>query len=262
MGKKIRVTESQLKSVVAQRMLIEYGQKGRWKEEWDKEDQILAMFNATFGIEHLGMSKQQLANNIIGTSLASLNQQSSNFDYLRTGEGLDRPHPLQSAVYEEYKKVTLYDFIKIVRGIVEKRLENPPEAVTKKQIGGEIGSKRDEIEKERMDALRKKGIDDPSRFKLISSVPADPVPDEIPSVTKVTSKEEVKDFLTDLIDRITNAESNEDIQKLAHDVEFIKDYIDSEWMDGETENMVAEAQNLYYKKTIPEITRIKQVMGL
>jgi len=271
MKKRILLRESQLKPLIRLR-LIEYGQKGRWKPEWDKGDQILAMYNSLYGIEEFGMSKKDVAEKIIGTSLASFNQQTSNFDFQHTGEGLDRPHDLQSEVYQEFKDVPKEKFKEICKQIIDRRLETPPEAVTKKEIGGEIGNKRDEIEKERMDALRKKGITDPSRFKLISSVPADPVPDEIPSVMKVTSKEEVKDFLSNLINRITNAESKEDIQKLAHDVEFIKDYIDSEWMDAESENMVAEARNLYNKKTIPlrliriesvlEITRIKQVMGL
>jgi hypothetical protein len=33
-------------------------------------------------------------------------------------------------------------------------------------------------------------------------------------------------------------------------------------MDEESEKMVAEARRLYFKKTIPEITRIQGVMGL
>ena len=54
----------------------------------------------------------------------------------------------------------------------------------------------------------------------------------------------------------------EEVQKLVGDIEFIKDYIDSEWMDPEVDQMVTEIKNIFYKKTIPEITRIKQVMGL
>ena len=269
MKRRILLRESQLKPLIRLR-LIEYGQKGKWKPEWDKEDQILAMYNSLYGIEEFGMSKKEVAEKIIGTSLASFNQQTSNFDFQRTGQGLDRPHDLQSEVYEEFKDVPKEKFKEICRQIIDHRLENPPEAATKKQMGSEIGNKRDEIEKERIAGLRKKGITDPSRFKLISSIPADPVPDEdeipdeneTPSGNNPTSKEEVKKFLTDLINRLTNAQSRDEIQKLSQDIEFIRDYIDSEWMDAEVHSMVAEARNLYYKKTIPEITRIKQVMGI
>lgn len=256
MGKKIRVTESQLRQVVKSRMLQEYGRKGAWKPEWNKNDQILAMFNSMYGLETLGMSKKDVAENIIGTSLASLNQQTSNFDYLRTGVGLDRPHELQTEVYEEYKDLNINDFKKIAMEIVKERVENPEEAVVGRKKGLEIQRKEDDTKKGREDALRKLGKD-PSKMKLISSKPKEfESPEYRPS-----SKNDVKDFLTSLLNQIKSAKTPEDLQKLADDVIFIRDYIDDEWIEAEDEKMIAEVKKLYFKNTIPEITRIQEVMG-
>lgn len=266
MGKKIRLTESQMKSVVTQRMLNEYGRKGAWKPEWNEQDQILAMFNSMYGLETLGMSKQDVAEQIIGTSLASLNQQTSNFDYLRTGAGLDRPNEMQTKVFEQYKDLKVNEFKKLAMDIVKDRVENPEEAAVNKQLGKEIGDKRDETERGREEALRKLGKD-PSKMKLISSKPAD-VPNDTEgdsdpsSVLRPSAKEDVKDFLTSLVNRLKDPQSSEDLAKLADDVMFIKDYINDEWVDGDDEQMIAEAKSLYFKKTIPEIGRIKDVMGL
>jgi len=265
MGKKIRLSGKQLRSVVTSRMLLEYGRKGQWKPEWTKEDQILAMFNDMYGLETLGMTKQDVAENIIGSSLDALNQQTANFKFLRTGEGLNRPHPLQTKVYEEYKDLGVNEFKKIALGIVQEKTENPDKAVVNKQLGKEIGDKRDATEKGREEALRKIGKD-PSKMKLISSKPAD-IPDEggndsEPSMETPTAKEDVKDFLTSLINRLQTAQTPEEIEKLTDDVVFIRDYINDEWTDGEDERMIAEAKTLYFKKTIPEISRIRNVMGI
>jgi len=262
MKSKIRLRESQLKSVIRLRLTELGGQRGRWKPEWDKEDQMLAMYNALYGIEEFGMSKNDVAEKIIGTSLDSFVQQTSNFDFQHTGQGLDRPHDLQSEVYKEFKDVPKEKFKEICQQIIDNRLENPPEAATKKQVGGEIGDKRDQIDLERMDALRKKGITDPSRFKLISSVPSEiPNPEEdYSSDTSVpTSKEEVKVFLDNLLNHLKNAQSKEDIRNLAGDIEFITDYIDSEWVDVEDEKIVAEAKSIYYKKSFSDLNRILQL---
>jgi len=256
MKKKILLKESQLKPLIRLR-LIEYGQKGRWKPEWDKEDQMLAMYNALYGIEEFGINKQEVAEKIIGTSLASFNQQTANFDFQHTGQGLDRPHDLQTEVYEEFKDLPKEKFKEICRQIIDDRIENPPEAVTKKQIGGEIGSKRDQINQERMDALRKKGVSDPSRFKIISSVPAEPTKD----VEVEEEKENIRQFISDLLDRLDSAETKDEISSLSTDVEFLKDYLDNEMVDDEEVEMVAEVRKLFLKKQIPELDRIKQVMN-
>jgi len=285
MGKKIRLTESQFNSVIKFRLLSESpikpinpkldtlpGSKGRWKDEWNEDDQILGMFNSLYGIEELGISKRDAAEKIIGTSEGSFAKQTSNFDYLRTGEGLDRPHELQSKLYNELKDKSREELKRIALDILIKREQNPETAVTRKQTGAAIGNKRDEISTSRDEGLRKLGKD-PSKYKLIRSAPkvSEPsddeldIPDELGTPMNTTpnpKKEDMKRFLNDLLNNMRGAESIEDVQKLSGDVEFIRDYLDSEWLDGEDEQMVAEVKTLYYKKTIPEITRIKTVMGL
>lgn len=262
MGKKIRVSENQLQSVIKHK-LTEYGRKGLWKPEWEKEDQILAMYNALYGIEEFGMSKAEVAEKIIGTSVDSFNQQTSNFHFRHTGEGLDRPHPLQDQVYDEFKDMPKADFKRICQEIIDHRIENPPESVTKKQLGTEIGNKRDEIEKGRKDGFEKIGKKfDPEKHKLIGYREINPpIEDERPA-TVISTKEDVKSFLDDIINQINNAQSPEDVKSLADDIEFIREYIDAEWMVPETEDMINETYNLFLKKTISEIPRIKQIMGL
>jgi hypothetical protein len=262
--KRVRLTETQLKSVIKYRLTELGGQKGLWKEEWDKEDQMLAMYNALYGIEEFGMSKQEVAEKIIGTSLGSFVQQSSNFDWRHTGQGLDRPHPLQDEVYEEFKDTPKEEFKRICQEIIDERLQNPPEAVTKKQIGSEIGNRRDEIEKGRRAGFEKLGKEfDPEKHKLVGARPVNPPAEDEPELsTSMKSKEEYMSFLDNILNRLKGVETPEDIQSIYSDIEFAKEYVDAEWMDGETEDMMNEAHNLYLRKTISDIPRIKRVMGL
>jgi len=237
MKRKIRLTESQLhtiiKKVIREQELDEYGRKGLWKPEWNEKDQMLAMYNSLYGIEELGVNKEETASDIIGTSLASFNQQTSNFDFLSGKGGLSRPHSLQSPVYEKYKDLPKPEFKSLCEKIVDERKRNPEIAVTKKRLGQEIGSKREEISKGREEGLKKAGID-PERIrkmKLISSKPLN-----LPGEEKPTLKTQIIDYLKVIYNRIRDAASIDDIKSLADDVAFIIDYIESEQMIAEGKN--------------------------
>ena len=84
--------------------LDEYGRKGTWKSEWKYDDQILAMYNSRYGIEDLGFNKQEVAEDIIGSSVASFNKQTSNFNFLDGKGGLDRESYKQKGVHEQFVK--------------------------------------------------------------------------------------------------------------------------------------------------------------
>jgi hypothetical protein len=253
MKKIIKLTEVQFDNVLKRKLeeqsdINERGRKGLWKSEWNEEDQMLAMYNSLYGIEELGINKEQTAEDVIGTSLASFNQQTSNFDFLSGKGGLDRPHEMQTAIYEKYKDTPKTEFKSICSDIVHKRYENPENSVVKKKLGQEIGSKRDEIQKTREDELRKRGIN-PDRASLISSRPKnipDNEPDSLPQ-EQSTAKDEIRDFLKAMYDRARNINTKEDARGLAGDIEFIMDYIDNELTD---KNMVSEITNLFREKTL------------
>jgi len=250
----IKLTEVQFDDVLSCKLkeqldLNERGRKGLWKSEWNPEDQMLAMYNSLYGIESLGINKQEAAENIIGSSLASFNQQSSNFDYLSGKGGLDRPHETQTMIWEKYKNTPKNEFKSLCLEIIHKRQENPEEAVINKKIGHEIGSKRDAIEKARRDELISRGID-PDKVKLIGSKPKElPIEDEPESEveSKPTVKDEIRDFLQSLLQRARNVSSKEDARGLAGDIEFIMDYIDSELVE---KNMVTEMTKILKSRTV------------
>jgi hypothetical protein len=233
-----------------------------WKSEWNEGDQMLAMYNSLYGIEDLGMgNKQEIAENIIGSSLASFNQQSSNFDFLSGKGGLDRPHSLQSPVWEKYKDLSKTEFKRLCLEIIQKRLENPEEAAVNKKLGQEIGSKRDEITKARREALIKAGVN-PDKQTMIGTRPKDlPVEDE---PEKPTEKEQIQNFLRSIQDRLKNINTKEDAIILSNQLEFVIEYIDNELTD---KNMVAEITNIIKNKNIiteskvvKEFKRITEIM--
>ena len=247
MKKIFRITESQLKNIIEQE-ISEIGPKGKYLEEWSEEDQTLAFYSAKFNADDLGLSRERLAEDIIGTSLASLNQQIANFKYLMGESGLDRPNKLQQMVFEKYSSLPRTEFRKICKQIIEDRLNNPDDSRTKLKLGRTIGAKRDSIKKERLDALSKafKGKD-PSRFTLIGSRPKDDagVEDEPsfeddsdiesmgePEVSQPkTSIDDVREFLVALYDKVQDIKSSGDLSMLdglSDDIDFIKDYIDTE----------------------------------
>jgi len=144
--------------------------------------------------------------------------------------------------------------------IIQKRLENPETAVINKKLGHEIGSKRDEIDQSRRDALIKAGVN-PDKQKLtmigsrVKNQPVEDDPeDEIGSVPKQTEKDQIKDFINSVRDRLQNVNSKEDALTLANDLDFIIGYIDSELTD---KNMVAEITNILKNKNV--ITESKVV---
>jgi len=237
MIKRIKLTESQLKSIIRdvlyeQNEIDEYGRKGRWKDEWTPEDQMLAMYNSFYGIEELGMNKDEVARDIIGTSVDSFNQQSSNFDFLDGRGGLDRESHKQTDVYEKYKKMPKYEFKKLCLDIIEKRLQNPETSVIKKKIGDEIGKKREEISTGRKEGLLKAGIS-PERVSKMSMISSRPLNSPVEDDDEPSIKQQITDYLKSIYNRIINATSINDTKSVANDIEFIIDYIN-------TENVISE----------------------
>lgn len=252
MGKKIRLSEEQFNVLLDYRLIKEYGVKGKWKEEWNPEDQMLAMYNSFYGIEELGLSKNDVAENIIGTSVDSFNQQSSNFDFLDGRGGLDRESHKQTSVYEKYKNVPKYEFKKLCLDIIQKRIENPESAAIKKKLGAEIANKREEIAKERERGLLGAGISKEKipKMTLIKSNPLNPpAEDDTNDINRVSDdyqfKEDIKSYLVPIISRMKAVKTLTDVNKLVVDLEFIVDYIDNELGETSSQEIVAEIRKIF-----------------
>ena len=255
MSKSIILTEKQIKTIIEntiddQSELDEYGVKGMTKDDtylWDEGDQTLAMYNAEYGIEDLHITKEDVVNEIIGSTVGSLGKQTSNFNFLAGRGGLDRPNKMQSLVYEKFKGIDKNDFRRICLKLIEDRYQNPTERVKKRKLGKLIGGKRENIVKTREDLLRDKGVN-PNHTTMIGQRPKyDPVVDDEPEEPmdskKLTPKDEVRSYLKQVYDKIINNNP-----ELADDIQFISDYIDSELVDKQ---MVAEIRKLF-KITIME----------
>lgn len=265
MGKIIKIKESDIKRFINEQLDIdEYGIKGMRHDDtylWDEGDQMLAMYNAEYGIEELGISKEEAVTEIIGTSLGSLGKQTSNFNYLAGRGGLDRPNKMQTHVYNKFKGIPRETFKKVCLDLIENRLENPTERVLKRKLGKEIGTKRDEASNERRNKLTDAGVN-PDRATMINQRPKyEPVPDEEPtdiqpqSPRKNTPKDEIGGFLKSLY--MKAMETN---PELADDIQFISDYIDSELIDKE---MLSEIKKIFkYTITESKTNKMKKVIRI
>ena len=94
---------------------------GIWKDKWDKGDLTLAFYFAIYGTRGLGMTGRELAEGVIGSSYSSLKKQSSNFDFLRGLNGLNRPHKIETEVYNEFHNLPQGEFKKICLSIIDKK---------------------------------------------------------------------------------------------------------------------------------------------
>lgn len=264
----VKLTEEQMKMVLEsmvneQTEIDEYGVKGMRKDDtdlWDEGDQMLAMYNAEYGIEELGISKLEAVRDIIGTTIGSLAKQTSNFNYLAGRGGLDRPNKMQTFVYNKFKGIEKNVFKKACLDLIEHRLENPTERVMKRKLASEIGNKRDEASSEREEKLRKAGVD-PRKAVMIGQRPKyEPSPEDFEdndetninepmSPQKSTPKDEIKSYLKQMYDKLVNTNP-----ELADDIQFISDYIESELVDKE---MLSEIYNLFNKNKLTESKKLK-----
>jgi hypothetical protein len=243
MKKVFRISESQLKTIIEQE-ISEVGRRGAYKEEWNEDDQTLAFFNARYGVEELGFTLKEIAENVIGTSIGSLQKQTANFKYLMGFSGLDRPNKMQTEIYNKYKTLGRQEFKNLCLDIIENNANNPEKQKSTLKLGRQIGKKRESINKERLDALSKtlKGRDS-SRFTLIGSrLKREPngeqedengldVDNEVSTKQPKTPIDDVREFLSILSDTVQKIKSSGELSMLdalSDDIDFIKDFIDTE----------------------------------
>jgi hypothetical protein len=143
------------------------------EHNWNKEDAIITFYWHKFGTKGLIVDNEKdLAENVIGSSLASMKMQEQNIIHLLDNEqGLDHYSIHQEQVVEEYFNTPQSDLIKIVNAIIDTRdlIANSAEfKITQKQKIEKKASLAKETarEAELAEIFRKMGKD-PSKMKKI-----------------------------------------------------------------------------------------------
>jgi hypothetical protein len=86
--------------------------------EWTNADNMLALYYYKYKIEFLGLEEKELCD-MIGTTLASLKMQASNFRRLHTvTEGLSDFSKAQAEIYVKYGKLSRYDLFKELKRVL------------------------------------------------------------------------------------------------------------------------------------------------
>jgi len=137
--------------------------RGIWKDKWDKGDLTLTLYYSIYGTRGLGLTEKELAEDVIGSSLNSLKKQALNFNYLRGESGLDRPHTIQTAVFDEYGKSSPVELRKICLKIIDEKAGGDGKIFQQK-------IKQKNMKKELDSEFRKRGFD-PSKMKSIGKRP-------------------------------------------------------------------------------------------
>jgi len=230
------LSESQLKNIV-NGMINEGGKRGKYKEVWNDDDQTLAMYNALYGIEELGVTKEEVANKVIGSSLSAFVQQSLNFEFLAgMRSSYDREHKLQPKIYQKFKGFSHKDFKEICSYIIEKRLDNPEDSVIKMELGKKIGDKRDEITRGREEGLRKQGAN-PNNFKFLRGrvinynddpeTDTDTMSNDVPEKNVLSQKNDIQQHIEKMYKIAMNMKSSGNlngIDELLSNLEFLDEY--------------------------------------
>jgi len=88
------------------------GRSRKDNHQWSTSDNLLALYYHKYKTEYLGLDETQVSK-MIGTTVASLKMQASNFRRLHTvTEGLSDFSKAQAEIYEKYGKLSRYDLFK------------------------------------------------------------------------------------------------------------------------------------------------------
>ena len=91
------------------------GKSRKDNHQWSNSDNLLALYYHKYKTEYLGLDEIQVAA-MIGTTVASLKMQASNFRRLHTvTEGLSDFSRAQAEIYEKYGELSRYDLFKVLK---------------------------------------------------------------------------------------------------------------------------------------------------
>jgi len=200
MKKIVTISESRLTDIIekliSEQISLSETKKDVYKPVWDRNDTIITLYCALYGIKKLGYKEDtegydDLANEVIGSTSTSLKRQMGNMKYLM---GLDDSQSdvskLQKSVYDEYHNMPEEKLRQICDEIIEtnikdgsnylrykeqyekfqgKKLERQKETVLRKKK--ESWKKQSEDHKNL--ELKRKGVKDVSKMKSIGTRPID-----------------------------------------------------------------------------------------
>lgn len=221
---------------------------------------MLCLYNSIYGLSGLGVTEEQLAKDVIGSSVDALRQQTANFNHLRGLGGLGRNSTDSSSVgnkgqenifYSEFKDLPKETLRSFCVDIINQRLSNPDDRTKKVQLGFNIDKARKEVQRQRKAAFEKKGLDI-NKYKFGGVRPKDqPITDddETPSTPidsgniptsetkpKNTPKDDIMDFLKSVYEELKNGVENVDVEKLKDNIMFAIDIVGSDLTNKESIN--------------------------
>jgi len=221
---------------------------------------LLCLYNSIYGLSGLGVTEEQLAKDVIGSSVDALRQQTANFNHLRGLGGLGRNSTDSSSVgnkgqenifYSEFKDLPKETLRSFCVDIINQRLSNPDDRTKKVQLGFNIDKARKEVQRQRKAAFEKKGLDI-NKNKFGGVRPKDqPITDddETPSTPidsgniptsetkpKNTPKDDIMDFLKSVYEELKNGVENVDVEKLKDNIMFAIDIVGSDLTNKESIN--------------------------
>jgi len=221
---------------------------------------LLCLYNSIYGLSGLGVTEEQLAKDVIGSSVDALRQQTANFNHLRGLGGLGRNSTDSSSVgnkgqenifYSEFKDLPKETLRSFCVDIINQRLSNPDDRTKKVQLGFNIDKARKEVQRQRKAAFEKKGLDI-NKYKFGGVRPKDqPITDddETPSTPidsgniptsetkpKNTPKDDIMDFLKSVYEELKNGVENVDVEKLKDNIMFAIDIVGSDLTNKESIN--------------------------
>ena len=89
--------------------------------KWSEDDASIALYYERFGVKGLSVTIRELAESVIGTSVASLKMMCGNFQYLREGRGFEHYSIAQVKAFDQYSKISYEEYKDIIFNILDKR---------------------------------------------------------------------------------------------------------------------------------------------
>jgi hypothetical protein len=146
------------------------------EHNWNREDAIITLFYSEYGTTGLLVpDEKELAESVIGSSLASLKMMVLNFNYLKTlEEGFDHVSDHQKQVFDQYHNTPKEELKEIVNNIILNRdlAQNKEEYKAAKKIRDAKTAAKTKAQKAQadLDAYWRSIGKDPSKMKKLAIV--------------------------------------------------------------------------------------------
>jgi hypothetical protein len=146
------------------------------EHNWNREDAIITLFYSEYGTTGLLVpDEKELAESVIGSSLASLKMMVLNFNYLKTlEEGFDHVSDHQKQVFDQYHNTSKEELTEIVNNIILSRdqVQNKEDFKAAKKVRDAKTAAKAKAQKRQddLDAYFRSIGKDPSKMKKLAIV--------------------------------------------------------------------------------------------